>query len=287
MAETASSQAMPIALRQTDLDTTSPAGFDFAQLLTSSPGRGHLPLYQRMAVSLRAAMRSGTLPVGTGMPPERELATMLGVSRVTVRRAIEELVTEGLLQAKQGSGTTVAGRVEQALTALGSFSEDMQRRGLVPGSRWIARQLAHPTADEVLALGLAPTEQVMRLERVRTADGAPIAVERATVRAALLGGDIHFGDSLYEALRQHGVVPQRAFQRLRADAVGAADARLLGLREADPVLATERRSFTTEGRPVELTRSVYRGDRYDYVLELSTSTPGTTPPAGTLGTGPA
>lgn len=242
--------------------------FDFSQLLAAPAVRGHLPLYQKMAASLRAALRSGALPVGSGVPPERELSAMLGVSRVTVRRAIEELVQEGLLQSKQGSGTSVSGRVEQALSALGSFSEDMLRRGYVPGSRWISRELAHPSPDEILALGLAPTEPVIRLARVRTADGAPIAVERAALRAALLGGELDFGDSLYEALRRHGVFPQRAFQRLRAEVVSGPDARLLGLQDAGPVLATERRSFTNEGRPVELTRSIYRGDRYDYVVEL-------------------
>ncbi len=273
------------APRQTGDSAAMPSShdvFDFSQLLAASAVRAHLPLYQRMALSLRAAMRSGALPVGTGVPPERELAAMLGVSRVTVRRAIEELVNEGLLKAKQGSGTSVAGRVEQPLSALGSFSEDMVRRGLVPGSRWISRQLSHPSSDEVLALGLAPTEQVIRLARVRTADGAPIAVERATIRAALLAGELNFGDSLYEALRQHGITPQRAFQRLRAEAVNTQDARLLGLQGGDPVLATERRSFTGEGRPVEFTRSVYRGDRYDYVLELNASPLGNAPLAAAV-----
>ena len=256
--------------------------FDFSQLLAASAVRGHLPLYQKMAASLRAAIRSGTLQTGSGVPPERELAVLLGVSRVTVRRAIEELVQDGLLQARQGSGTSVSGRVEQALSALGSFSEDMVRRGYVPGSRWISRSLSLPSPDEILALGLAPSEQVIRLARVRTADGAPIAVERAALRAALLGGEVNFGDSLYEALRKHGVFPERAFQRLRAEVVSGPDARLLGLQDADAVLATERRSFTSEGRPVELTRSVYRGDRYDYVLELRATPRGNAP----LGTTP-
>ena len=258
--------------------------FDFSQLLLASASRGHLPLYQKMAASLRTAIRSGTLQAASGVPPERELATLLGVSRVTVRRAIDELVQEGLLQARQGSGTFVTGRVEQPLSALGSFSEDMVRRGHVPGSRWISRELGYPSPDEVLALGLAPSEQVIRLARVRTADGAPIAVERASLRAALLGGEVHFGDSLYEALRQHGVFPQRAFQRLRAEVVRGQDARLLGLQDADPVLATERRSFTSEGRPVEFTRSIYRGDRYDYVVELRAASRGN--PVSSQASGP-
>ena len=249
------------------------SAFDFTHLLAASASRGHLPLYQKIGASLRAAIRSGTLAAGSGVPPERELAVMLGVSRVTVRRAIEELVQEGLLQSRQGSGTVVSARVEQPLSALGSFSEDMVRRGHVPGSRWISRELAYPSPDEVLALGLGASDQVIRLARVRTADGAPIAVERAAVGARLLHGELEFGDSLYEALRRHGNVPERAFQRLRADVVSVQDARLLGLQNGAAVLATERRSFTLEGRPVEFTRAVYRGDRYDYVVELRTGPP--------------
>lgn len=247
---------------------SAPLGFDFAGLLARAAGHGHLPLYKHIEVALRGAIRSGELAVGAGIPPERELAALLGVSRVTIRRAIEELVAQGLLQARQGSGTTVSARVEQALPMLGSFSEDMARRGYAPGSQWLEREVARPSPDEILALGLGPEDRVIRLARVRTADGAPIAVERASLNAALFGGDPAFGDSLYEALRARGVVPERAFQRLRAEAAHERDARLLGIEPGDPVLSTERRSFTRDGRPVELTRAVYRGDRYDYVMEL-------------------
>ncbi len=260
-------------------DQDPPAGFDFSRLLAMSASRGHLPLYQKISASLRAAIRSGALQAGSGVPPERDLAAMLGVSRVTVRRAIEELVGEGLLQSRQGSGTLVSARVVQPLSALGSFSEDMARRGHVPGSRWISRELAYPSPDEVLALGLGASDQVIRLARVRTADGAPIAVERASLGAQLLRGELDFGNSLYEALRRHGNLPERAFQRLRAEVAGAADAQLLGLHQGAPVLATERRSFTLEGRPVEFTRAVYRGDRYDYVVELRTGPSGDMPSA--------
>jgi GntR family transcriptional regulator len=248
--------------------TAENATFDFAALLVRSPQTAHLPLYRHIEVALRSAVRSGELAAGAGIPPERELAALLGVSRVTIRRAIEDLVHQGLLQARQGSGTTVSARVEQSLPTLGSFSEDMTRRGYRPGSRWISREIARPSPEEILALGLGLGDTVLRVARIRTADGAPIAVERASLNAELLGGQREFGDSLYEALRRRGFAPERAFQRVRAEPCGERDAKLLDVEVGDAVLATERRSFTREGRPVELTRAVYRGDRYDYVTEL-------------------
>ena len=251
--------------------TESNRAFDFARLLQADSGPSHVPLYSKLGSSLREAIQSGALRAGDGIPPERDLALALGISRITVRRASGDLARQGLLFARQGSGTVLAARVEQALSDLGSFSDDIRRRGLVPGSRWISRVLATPSPDEVSALQLGPADQVIRLERVRTANGAPIAVERATLNAQLLNGDIEFGDSLYAALRRRGVVPQRALQRLRAEVVRGADARLLDLADGEAVLSTERRSFGANGVPIETTRAVYRGDRYDYLVELTAS----------------
>ncbi len=242
--------------------------FDFARLMEPELGPSHVPLYRKLSSSLHAAIRSGALRAGEGIPPERDLAQALGVSRITVRRAIGDLAQQGLLFARQGSGTVVAERMEQALSDLGSFSDDIRRRGMVPGSRWISRMLAAPSAEEASALQLGTADRVIRIERVRTANGAPIAVERAALDAQWLNGDIEFGDSLYAALRRLGVVPQRALQRLRAEVVRGADARLLELADGEPVLATERRSFSADGRPIEFTRALCRGDRYDYLVQL-------------------
>lgn len=247
---------------------------EFVRLLDLASGPSHIPLYRKLSHALHSAIERGSLTAGAGLPPERELAAALGLSRITVRRALGDLVRQGLLSARQGSGTVVAARVEQPLSDLGSFSDDIRRRGLEPGSRWIARSLADASPDEIIALNLALSDRVIRIERVRTANGAPIAIERATVRAELLGGELAFGESLYAALRQRGVTPARALQRLRAEVVRGADARLLELADGDAVLATERRSFSADGRPIEITRALYRGDRYDYLVELRHATTG-------------
>ena len=96
-----------------------------------------------------------------------------------------------------------------------------------------------------------------------------MAIERSVLAAQLLGGNLEFGDSLYQALDAAGVGPVKAVQRLRASVVAAPDNELLGLHVGDPILHIERRSFSAEGRPLELTESLYRGDRYDYVVAMT------------------
>lgn len=226
------------------------------------------PMYARLATVLRDAIHGGRLLNGAALPPERDLAEALEVSRVTLRRAVEELVREGLLNVKQGSGTYVTARLVEPLSVLTSFSEDMRRRGMVAGSVWVSRQLAMPSAEEAMSLALSLSDQVMRASRVRTANGAPIAWESATVSAVFVGNTSEFGDSLYSALQRNGARPVRAIQRIRAGIADATAARLLDLHAGVAVLETERRSFTAEGKPVELTRSIYRADLYDYVVEM-------------------
>ncbi|MFZ6861633.1 GntR family transcriptional regulator [Undibacterium sp. Ji67W] len=237
-------------------------------LTTSFDGDG--PRYQQLARHIKQSIKEGLISTGSNIPSERELAERLDVSRVTVRKAIESLVHEGLLEVRHGSGTFVSARVEQPLSVLASFSQDMAQRNCTPGSIWISRVIGHPNHAESIALGLMSTEQVARLSRVRTANNVPMAIERATINAAFIGGNAKFGDSLYEALKEHDCLPVRALQTMRADIATDEEARLLHIPSGSAVLRTERRSYSSEGKPIELTNSVYRGDRYDYLVELRT-----------------
>lgn len=227
------------------------------------------PTYARLAMALQEAIQDGRIPNGTGLPSERVIGEVLSLSRVTVRRALEQLIQKGMLKARQGSGTFVSRRIVEPMTLLASFSEDMQRRGQRPGSVWISRQLVWPTAEETLALAIPAGSRVVRCARIRTANGVPMALEFATVLASYVGEHADFGDSLYEAMRQQGVTPARAIQRVRAENASRDHALHLEIAEQAAVFSIERRSFTHDGRPVELTRSIYRGDLYDYVVEIS------------------
>lgn len=226
------------------------------------------PVYRRLASTLRALIDLGELKGGDALPSERDLAQAAGLSRVTVRKALEVLGDEGLVERRQGAGSFVARQIEQPASVLIGFTDDMRRRGAQASSRLLRKAVGLPDPSEVLKLGISPGEQVLRLSRVRLSDGAPLAIEHAVVPAAALDGD-RVGDSLYAALAARGHMPVRAFQRVQAGVATPAEAALLEVPPGSAVLRIERRSFLSNGRPIEVTVSAYRGDRYDFVAALT------------------
>jgi GntR family transcriptional regulator len=234
------------------------------------------PLYLHLQRHLAAAIDSGKLAPGDSLPAEREMAARTGLSRVTVRRAVQALVDAGKLIQRRGSGTYVAPRVErleQALSLLTSFTEDMARRGKAVRSDWRARGLHAPAPEEVMALGLGAGDRVARLERVRLADGVPLAIERAALSASILPDPMAVEGSLYAALEARGLRPVRAVQRIAAASPDPREAGLLGVSPGLACLRIERISYLPSGQVVEFTRALYRGDAYDFAVEL-TLTPG-------------
>lgn len=228
-----------------------------------------LPLYDRLADLLRHGIKTGRLGDVEILPSERELANLLAVSRVTVRKSINLLVSEGLLVQKQGSGTYIAKRFEQGLQSLTSFTEDMQKRGLSSAVVWLGRSTQIASPEECAALNLATDAQVTRLYRLRTANEEPLALELAVLPASLVPDPYQVQGSLYDYLQGIGHRPVRAKQRLRAVACDAEQATFLRIAIGSPVLYIERNSYLADGSPVEFTRSYYRGDSYDFISELS------------------
>ena len=242
--------------------TFSPDGFDAA-------GAG--PLYLQLQRRIAEAIGSGRLAPGDSLPPERDMAAMTGLSRVTIRKAVQALVASGQLLQRRGSGTFVAPKVErleQALSLLTSFTEDMKRRGRSVESVWLSRALHAPAPEEVMALGLGAGDRVARLDRVRRSDGVPLAIERAALSSLILPDPESVDGSLYAVLETRGFRPTRAVQRISAANLGARDAELLGVAEGVAGLKIERVSYLPSGRVVEFTRSLYRGDAYDFAVEL-------------------
>ena len=230
-----------------------------------------LPLYQQLQRALRQAIESRVLAPDDALPPERDLAQDFAVSRITVRKAIDGLVSEGLLLRRQGSGTFVRARVEKNFSKLTSFSEDMRARGRNPRSVWLRKSTGTVTPEEALALRASPGTPVYRFHRIRFADEAPMSLEYATILASCLPAVDAVESSLYEALEHAGNRPVRALQRLRAVLFSAEQAQLLQAKESDAGLLVERLGFLTDGRAAEFTQSYYRGDIYDFVAELSIS----------------
>ena len=244
--------------------------------LSQSVGRldeaSRLPLYQQLQRALRQAIESHVLGPDDALPPERDLAADFSVSRITVRKAIEGLVGEGMLVRRQGSGTFVCARVEKNFSKLTSFSEDMRARGRNPRSVWLRKAAGTVTPEESLTLRSSPGTPVYRFHRIRFADDAPMALEYATILASCLPSLEAVESSLYSALEEAGNRPVRALQRLRAVLFTAEQAELLQAKEKGPGLLVERLGFLQDGRAAEFTQSFYRGDIYDFVAELSLAT---------------
>src|ERR1700689_2104430 len=179
-------------------------------------GRGNLPLYQELQRALRQAIDSRILGPDDALPSERDLAVDFAVSRITVRKALDGLVADGLLVRRQGSGNFVSARVDKNFALLTSFSEDMRARGRTPRSVWLKRAEGTVTPEEALTLRLSPGTPVFRFHRIRYADDVPMALEYATVVASALKSLNAVDNSLYEALEGTGNRPVRALKRLRA-----------------------------------------------------------------------
>jgi len=227
------------------------------------------PLYLRLQIAMRDAIHARTLMPDRALPPERDLAKELNVSRITLRKALDGLEREGLLTRRRGAGTFVASRLEKSFAKLTSFSEDMRSRGRKPASKWLSRTSGLVTPSEAMALGVSPGTEVYRFRRLRYADGLVVALETSVVPAWCLPSAEAVTDSLYDALDGAGFRPVRALQRLRGIAFTPDQAEKLGVQPRDPGLYIERRGFSADGRSCELTRSYYRGDAYDVVAELS------------------
>lgn len=227
------------------------------------------PLYLQLARNLRRHIASGEIGEGSALPSERDLSEITGMSRVTVRKGIDQLIEEGVLFRKQGSGTFVAKRIEAPNSSLSSFSDDARSRGEDPGVIWMLRSYATPTEEEATALRLPPSARVVRLGRIRLSGGEPLAIEHAVVPAEFLPDLNRLGDSLYAALGESGARPVSGTQRIRAALATPTEAGMLGIAHNAEVLRIERLTRNRQGRVVEFTRSAYRGDRYDFVSELS------------------
>lgn len=247
-----------------------------ALLLSRVQTAGGGPLYVKLKHAIEDAVRSGRLKHGDALPAERDIADDAAISRVTVRKAIDDLVQDGLLVRRRGSGTFVVRpvpRMQQPLTQLTSFTEDMRRRGMVASSRWLERGLFYPTPEETMMLGLGGTAQVARILRVRLANDLPIALERTSLPDDILSDPQIIEDSLYQALAAHGIRPVRANQRISACLLTEEETVLLGVPPGSAALSVQRIAYLDTGRVMEVSRALYRSDAYDLVAELTIGSP--------------
>ena len=230
------------------------------------------PYGPRSAIVARAieeSVRAGVLASGDPLPAERGLCESLGISRTTLRRAFEILTDAGLLDRRPGAGTFVSRRVQPPVGALKGFTEDMASRGMTAASLVLRFARAVVSPDEAFYMGLSPVTPVLRLDRIRLADGEPMSIEYAVLPVSAVPAEYDGASSLYDAMARTGARPVRMVQRLRAELATGGQGAQLGVDIGAPLLAIQRLSFAADGRTVEYTRALYRGDRYYTVEELA------------------
>ena len=240
-------------------------------LLLEAPAR---PRYLSAAKALEEELRNGALDAGDRLPAERELCRRLQVSRVTIRRALAELRSRGLIESAGSRGWFVTATSVGETNVLISFSDMARARGLRPSSRVLESATRPSTLQEAEQLSLAPGAPIFQLRRLRFLDAVAVGLEvtRIPVAAgpALVGTDFS-QTSLYDELRAAGVIPTRADYDVQAVAAGPDEATLLGVGAGAPLLCTQAVTFDQSARPMELSRSLFRGDRYRFRTTLFNS----------------
>lgn len=217
--------------------------------------------------------RLDQMAAGEQLAPERDLARELGVSRMTLRRAIDELVTRGAVRRRRGSGVFALGpKLAPALMA-SSFTEDMHARGLRPGARTLAFAVVPAGARIGRHLQIGESEEIAQATRLRLADGEPIALEELSVPRRLVP-DLRETDledrSFYDLLKaRYGVAASRSVQTIEPVVLDSQEASDLEAPLHSPALLFERTSWSAAEVPIEFVRSVYRGDRYKIRTELT------------------
>lgn len=231
---------------------------------------GH-KLHTQISGWLMSQLSGGRVAMGARLPGERHLAGYLGVSRMTLRQALDELERAGFISRNRGRGggaVVASPRVECDLSGLPGFSHQVRESNLAAGSEVLMAEQAHANGEAAKALGLSVGSPVFRIERIRLANGAPVAVERSVFPAGLCAGMLErpVDGSLYELLAELGVEPHAAREKLRSVLASPEDAALLEIAVGDPLTRVERLSSTSSGAPIEFSIDVFRADRVEFVV---------------------
>ena len=222
------------------------------------------PLYHQLMQRIRADIEQGTYPTGSRIPPEHELEKLYQVSRVTVRRALAELTSEGLLERKQGKGTFVAApRGDLRLKSLHSFRDTCKLNGVRPSTDVIHAKGVLADAEDAEELNLPKGGRVLEILRVRRADGVPVVLERNRFSMAYAWlQDQDLGGSLYNLLREYGVEPKLALHDVSLRFADAEEARWLAVDEGAPLVCLHEVIYDHRGRPLHNSVQLIRGERF-------------------------
>lgn len=230
---------------------------------------GPVPLYAQVAERFEALIADGTLPSGTRLENEIAMGERFGLSRPTMRRAIQVLVDKGLLVRRRGVGTQIVHGAITRRAELSSLWDDLAQDDRAPRTEVLLYELLEPTAELAQQLGVELEKPVLHIKRLRSADDAPIALmENYLVEAPLVLEEELETRGLYEMLRERGTTMRVARQFVSARAAAKDEARLLDVSAGSPILTLERTVYDQSGRVVEIGHTHYRPDRYTIEFTL-------------------
>ncbi|HEU5382697.1 MAG TPA: GntR family transcriptional regulator [Ktedonobacteraceae bacterium] len=235
--------------------------------------KGPVPRYYQLKEILREKIQSQEWKPGDLIPSERELGEQYGISRLTARQALTELVNEGLFYREQGKGTYVSRqKIAQQLLHLTSFTEDIQTRGQTPSTKVLSARMCPADESSAERLRIKQGQPVLCLQRLRLGDAEPLAIETSLITfigcEKLLEEDLEH-NSLYHLLEtRYGIPLLEAEQEMEAGLVGEEEAHLLKIPAGSPALFIRRLTYTDRNQPVEYARSVYRGSKYLFFTNL-------------------
>lgn len=231
----------------------------------------NVPIYIQIHDKIKADIEKGVWTIGDRLPSERELAIHFNVSRMTLRQAIQTLADEGILERKIGSGTYVARKkVQEKMTGTTSFTDIMISQNRQPSSRTVSYFVAKPSSSEMEKLVLDEDEYILRMERIRFADGVPICFEVASIPYLLINqySKSEISNSLYKTLEEKGGNKiGHANQTVSAMLASEQIAEYLEVKRGEAVLRLSQLSYFEDGTPFEYVRTQYVGNRFEFYLE--------------------
>lgn len=228
-------------------------------------------MYIRIHDQIKKEIEDGIWKIGDRLPSERELSETFGVSRMTLRQAIQTLADEGILERKIGSGTYVARqKVQEMMSGPTSFSDIIRSQGSTPSSQTLSYFITSPSSSEMEKLGLSSDQQILKMERIRFSDDIPICFEVASIPYHLVSefSKEEITRSLYQVLANQGHrVIGKSSQTISALNASEKIAHYLDLKKGDAVLRLRQISYFDNGTPFEYVRSLYAGERFEFYLE--------------------
>ena len=233
-----------------------------------------IPLYAQVEAVLAASIADGSYPAGTRLPNEETLIERFGVSRTTIQKTVQNLISRGLIEIRRGKGTfVIQPRITQELTELSGFVEDMHALGRNPTARVLDQQLMPANETVARRLALAVGTLVVRIQRVRLVDGMPLSFDETWLPRELgekvISNNLETEPIFSLLERKYDTPLVEAEYRLEATSAVAAVAQALGIDPGNPIFLIERTSYSAQHQPVDYEKLHYRGDQIQFVTRLA------------------